>query len=119
MQNLENWLEECTTVTAEQLFYNFPSRLQNLECTMAEENKISDLLQKYSIHKPCVSFEFLKLDDKSSSLLLLCLYAIPIKTFISAAIQSKKIMFNLFIDDRLVECHSLKKSIDLVFSSKA
>uniref|UniRef100_A0A915CMT7 DNA mismatch repair protein S5 domain-containing protein n=1 Tax=Ditylenchus dipsaci TaxID=166011 RepID=A0A915CMT7_9BILA len=136
-----------TMVTAEQLFYNCPSRRHALKYTLEEANRIADLLVKYSIHNPHVSFAFRRLDnhscdfrtdgrgDRHSTIRALLLHlrskTALIETYLTSSFEmiaftfasvfskkDKQKIFHLFINDRLVECDNMKKSIDLVFSSK-
>lgn len=43
-----------TTVTAEQLFYNAPSRRRALKYPADEMNRIADVIVRYAIHNPLV-----------------------------------------------------------------
>lgn len=45
-----------TTVTAEELFYNCPSRRRTLKYPADEMNRIADVIVRYAIHNPNVSF---------------------------------------------------------------
>ncbi|VDK80429.1 unnamed protein product [Litomosoides sigmodontis] len=45
-----------TTVTAEDLFYNCPSRRRAFKYPADEMNRIADVVVRYAIHNPCVSF---------------------------------------------------------------
>uniref|UniRef100_A0A915AX11 DNA mismatch repair protein S5 domain-containing protein n=1 Tax=Parascaris univalens TaxID=6257 RepID=A0A915AX11_PARUN len=47
-----------TTVTAEQLFYNAPSRRRALKYPADEMNRIADVIVRYAIHNPNISFTF-------------------------------------------------------------
>uniref|UniRef100_A0A1I8EWG8 DNA_mis_repair domain-containing protein n=1 Tax=Wuchereria bancrofti TaxID=6293 RepID=A0A1I8EWG8_WUCBA len=45
-----------TSVTAEDLFYNCPSRRRSLKYPADEMNRIADIVVRYAIHNPSVSF---------------------------------------------------------------
>ncbi|CAK5061850.1 unnamed protein product [Meloidogyne enterolobii] len=51
-----------TTICVEKLFQNMPSRLAAFRQPSEEANKIADILIRYSIHYPKISFSYRRLD---------------------------------------------------------
>ncbi|KAH7731218.1 DNA mismatch repair protein MutL containing protein [Aphelenchoides avenae] len=54
-----------TTITAENLFYNCPSRKDALRYPQDEANRIADLLIRYAINFPSVAFAFRRIDGNA------------------------------------------------------
>ena len=135
-----------TTITVEDLFYNIPTRRAALRSASEEHNKIAEVVTKYAIHNAGVGFvlkkqgesgvdvrtshantvvdniktvygpsvakeliEFSIEDDK---------YKFKSKGHISNVNYSvKKMIFLLFINNRLVDCTPLKRAIEHVYAS--
>ena len=136
-----------TIITIEDLFYNLLMRKKALSSYSHEYNLILDLITKYSIHySKRVSFSLKKSSencDLNSSLensinenisrlfgtnignnLIEISFEdnialnFSLKGLISNQnIHQKNYVFILFINDRLVDCQTLKKAIDLVYSN--
>jgi len=56
-----------TIICVENLFYNVPSRRLAIKYPHEEANRIIDVLGKYAIHYPYVSFAFRRMDGNSAS----------------------------------------------------
>lgn len=52
-----------TQITVEDLFYNVPQRKQMFKSPSEEFHRISDVISKYAIHNPNVSFSLRKVDE--------------------------------------------------------
>jgi len=57
-----------TTITIEDLFYNIPTRLSALRSASEEYSRILDLLTRYAVHNPKVSFSCKKIGSPSPDL---------------------------------------------------
>jgi len=133
-----------TQITVEDLFYNVTVRRKAFKSPNEEHLKITDMISKYSIHNPKISFTFKKFGENiadvrtqpNSTVLnnikiiygptvareLLEVekedekYGFKLHGYISNANYSmKKFTFLLFINHRLVESTSLKKALDVVY----
>ncbi|KAJ7634137.1 histidine kinase-like ATPase [Mycena polygramma] len=147
-----------TTIIIEDLFYNTPTRLSALRSASEEYSRILDVIIKYAVHNPKVSFSCKKAGSPSPDLTtpssseipqairLLYGHSIakdllhatfgPSKNtqdedmeeepgreswtadvhFTNANYQSKKILFLLFINHRLVESSRMKRALEAVYS---
>ncbi|CAK5272270.1 unnamed protein product [Mycena citricolor] len=136
-----------TTIIIEDLFYNTPTRLAALRSTSEEYSRLLDVMTKYAVHNPAVSFLCKKAgspspdlstptsSDVRQSIRLLyghsiakdLLHSVIQPTdekeswkaesfFTNANYQSKKTIFLLFINNRLVESARMKRSLEAVYS---
>ncbi|KAF7286678.1 hypothetical protein GWI33_004702 [Rhynchophorus ferrugineus] len=134
-----------TVITVEDLFYNMTVRKQALRTPSEEYQKIYDLVTKYAIHNPTVGFA-LKKHTSSNDLRtpinsnhienVRLIYGNTIASgLIEFHIENKDLEFNLkgyitnvnyshkkyqfflFINNRLVDCQGLKKSIDAIYQT--
>ena len=136
-----------TIITMENLFCNMSLRKNSLKSASEEYNLIVDLITKYAIHfSNFVSFTLSKEKENSAEIYtsiesqtldnikLLCgkevsneLKAIAVTSsknifqmtglISNVSYLAKKFAFILFINDRLVECAPLKKSIALIYAN--
>jgi len=135
-----------TTITVCDLFYNVPNRLGALRSHAEEFNKISEVMTRYAIHNAGVGFTLKKAGEtgvevktqSQNSIVdnIRLLYGPSIaKELIELNIVNdrykfkvtghvtnvnysvKKMTFLLFINHRLVESSSLKKSIEGVYAT--
>ncbi|KXN85572.1 DNA mismatch repair protein Mlh1 [Leucoagaricus sp. SymC.cos] len=130
-----------TTIVVEDLFYNTPTRLQAFRNTSEEYSRILDVITKYAIHNPKVSFSCKKAASGSPDIAtpasmsvpqaIRLLYGHSIATqlleanvssgtqkethFSNANYQAKKMVFLLFINHRLVESQRIKRSLEAVY----
>ncbi|OHT10723.1 hypothetical protein TRFO_19955 [Tritrichomonas foetus] len=131
-----------TTIEARDLFYNYPLRLQGIKPT-AESRKISDIISKYSIIHPQISFT-VKSDHKetlvtygnasSSESVLRLIFGIDdinffrlnfelpgnvyVEVFMSETNTKVKKKANaLFINGRLVKNQTLQKGLEEIYGS--
>uniref|UniRef100_A0A914HE97 DNA mismatch repair protein S5 domain-containing protein n=1 Tax=Globodera rostochiensis TaxID=31243 RepID=A0A914HE97_GLORO len=117
-----------TIISVDRLFQNAPARKAALRYPNEESNRIADLLVKYAIQFPSVSFAFRRIsssvgggcgDFRSSGngdqhgTIRTLLHAKMAK-----AKQDRQKVFHLFINGRCVECVRLKQAIDAVFAAK-
>ncbi|KAF5345184.1 hypothetical protein D9758_009705 [Tetrapyrgos nigripes] len=135
-----------TTITIENLFYNTPTRLSALRNTSEEYSRILDVLTKYAIHNPKISFAGSSAPDLSTTAsstipqAIRMLYGQSIQKdlleattssgddqkkpeswtseayFTNANYQSKKTIFLLFINHRLVESSRIKRALEGVYN---
>ncbi|CAG9861631.1 unnamed protein product [Phyllotreta striolata] len=134
-----------TIITVEDLFYNMNVRKKALRSPGEEYQKISDVVSKYAIHNAHVGFALKKCNENNDIRTpqgstqvenIQIIYGNTIarelvefssenerfqftaKGYISNVnYSSKKFNFLLFINHRLVDCQSLKKCIDQVYST--
>ncbi|KAI7817073.1 histidine kinase-like ATPase [Gamsiella multidivaricata] len=134
-----------TQISAEDLFYNVPTRRKALKNPTEEYNRILDIVNRYAIHNEGVSFTCRKIGSNTpdvhtttaSAVLdnirqiygssvaneLLSLeqsypiYSLKIKGWISNANYSvKKFAFLLFINHRSVDSPAIRKAIESVYA---
>ncbi|KAJ7755378.1 histidine kinase-like ATPase [Mycena maculata] len=153
-----------TTIIIEDLFYNTPTRLSALRSASEEYSRILDVITKYAVHNPKVSFVCKKTGSPSPDLstpsssevpqAIRLLYGHSIAKdllhvtfssknkasqdqdmegeeeeeapnretwtadahFTNANYQSKKMIFLLFINHRLVESSRMKRALEAVYS---
>jgi len=135
-----------TTITVEDLFYNVPTRRAALRSGAEEHNKIADVVTKYAIHNTGVGFALKKVgeagvDVKTNSsntvvdnirtvygpsvakeLLEFTLEEEKLKFKLNGLISNvnynvKKMIFLLFINNRLVDSTAIKRAVDHVYAS--
>lgn len=133
-----------TQIVAEDLFYNVSVRRKTLKSASEEHAKVVDVISKYAIHNEGVGFTLKKHGEtladvrtmpKSSKLeniktihgatvakelleveLLDEKLNFKMNGYISNANYSvKKLVFLLFINNRLVDCTTLRKAIEVVY----
>ncbi|KAG1176717.1 hypothetical protein G6F70_003085 [Rhizopus microsporus] len=134
-----------TQITAEDLFYNVPTRRKALKSASEEYNKILDITTRYAVHNSGVSFTCRKLGTNVSDIQtptgastldnIRLLYGsvaselLPVeknfeevefklKGYISNAnYSSKRTTFLLFINHRAVDSLNIKRAIENLYSS--
>ncbi|KAF9576426.1 DNA mismatch repair protein [Mortierella alpina] len=135
-----------TQISAEDLFYNVPTRRKALKNAAEEYNRILDIVNRYAIHNAGVSFTCRKVGSNtpdvhtttSASVVdnirqiygtvvaneLLSLeqsypiYPLKVKGWISNANYSvKKFAFLLFINHRSVDSPAIRKAIESVYAT--
>ncbi|KAK3806187.1 MAG: DNA mismatch repair protein Mlh1-like protein [Linnemannia elongata] len=135
-----------TQISAEDLFYNVPTRRKALKNATEEYNRILDVVNRYAIHNEGVSFTCRKVGSNTpdvhttssatvvdnirniygsavaNELLSLeksyPVYPLKIKGWISNANYSvKKFVMLLFINHRSVESPAIRKAIEAVYST--
>ncbi|KAJ8917366.1 hypothetical protein NQ315_002390 [Exocentrus adspersus] len=134
-----------TIITVEDLFYNMTVRKKALRSPAEEYQKISEVVCKYAIHNSSVGFALKKSGGNNDvrtpvnstqienikiiygnaiarELIEFSLTNEPFKFKLKGFItnvnySTKKFQFLLFINNRLVDCHGLKKCIDQVYST--
>ncbi|XP_028130012.2 DNA mismatch repair protein Mlh1 [Diabrotica virgifera virgifera] len=134
-----------TIITVEDLFYNMNVRKKALRSPAEEYQKVADVVSKYAVHNAPIGFALKKSNDgndirtpQNSTTVdnIRILYGNGIakellefsmenqqfqfsaKGYISNVNYSpKKFQFLLFINHRLVDCQSLKKAIDQVYTT--
>ncbi|KAL3286344.1 hypothetical protein HHI36_000852 [Cryptolaemus montrouzieri] len=134
-----------TIITVEDLFYNMFVRKKALRSPAEEYQKISEVVSKYAIHNANVSFSLKKSGENNDirtplnsnhveniRIIYGNLIARELIQFscendalgfkangfvTNVNYSSKKMMFLLFINHRLVDCQNLKKCIDLVYAT--
>ncbi|KAK2702009.1 DNA mismatch repair protein Mlh1-like [Artemia franciscana] len=134
-----------TALLIEDLFYNVPSRRKMFKSPSEEQNKVFDVMSKYSIHNPSIGFCLKKYGDIQNDLktsvgsttldniriiyggsvareLLEINYSdskydFKVKGYTSQpSYSTKKFVFILFINNRLVDCNPLKRALELVYA---
>ncbi|KAF9114980.1 DNA mismatch repair protein [Mortierella sp. AM989] len=135
-----------TQISAEDLFYNVPTRRKALKNATEEYNRILDIVNRYAIHNEGVSFTCRKIGSNTpevhttnaatvldnirqiygsavaNELLSLersfPIYQLKIKGLISNANYNvKKFAFLLFINHRSVDSPAIRKAIESVYST--
>ncbi|KAF2885086.1 hypothetical protein ILUMI_21089 [Ignelater luminosus] len=134
-----------TQITVEDLFYNMNVRKRALKSATEEYQKISDVVGKYAIHNAKIGFGLKKFGENNdirtppnsthvdnirtvygnTIARELVEFNIENESFKFKAhgfmtnvnYSTKKFTFLLFINHRLVECQSLKKCIDQIYST--
>mmetsp|Transcript_22979 Transcript_22979/g.39449 ORF Transcript_22979/g.39449 Transcript_22979/m.39449 type:complete len:830 (+) Transcript_22979:3-2492(+) len=135
-----------TIITVEDLFYNVVTRRKALKSPTEEYQKILDVASKYAIQYAGVGITCKKHGESSADVHTVpnasrldnirTIYGAPVarellafehkkdslkfssEGFVSNANYSlKKAVFILFINNRLVDCGSLKKAVELVYSA--
>ncbi|KAJ8984034.1 hypothetical protein NQ317_012258 [Molorchus minor] len=134
-----------TIITVEDLFYNMTVRKKALRSPAEEYQKISEVVSKYAIHNSTVGFALKKSGDNNDirtppesnaveniriiygntiarELIEFSLESTPFKFKVHGYMtnvnySTKKLQFLLFINHRLVDCQSLKKCVDHVYST--
>ncbi|KAG0032330.1 DNA mismatch repair protein [Podila clonocystis] len=135
-----------TQISAEDLFYNVPTRRKALKNATEEYNRILDIVNRYAIHNAGVSFTCRKIGSNTPDVhttnaasvvdnirqiygssvaneLLFVeqsypVYPLKIKGWISNANYSvKKFAFLLFINHRSVDSPAIRKAIEGVYTS--
>jgi len=135
-----------TTITVEDLFYNIPTRRAALRSATEEHNKIVDVISKYAIHNAGVGFTLKKQGESgvdvkthsSNSVVdnIKIIYGPSVaKELIEYSLEDdkykfkcsghisnvnyniKKMIFLLFINNRLVDCSALKRAIEQVYAN--
>ncbi|CAO3563262.1 unnamed protein product [Mortierella alpina] len=135
-----------TQISAEDLFYNVPTRRKALKNAAEEYNRILDIVNRYAIHNAGVSFTCRKVGSNTpdvhtttsatvvdnirqiygsavaNELLSLeqsyPIYPLKVKGWISNANYSvKKFAFLLFINHRSVDSPAIRKAIESVYAS--
>ncbi|KJH45878.1 DNA mismatch repair protein [Dictyocaulus viviparus] len=142
-----------TCISAEELFHNCPVRRKSFRNHSDETNKVADVIMRYAVHRPDVSFSMRRgggadfrtsgrgtrseivtallgkscgenmTEFKHSSPRLhytaeICLTK-PLSSSTASGVQAKKNRqkaFFIFINSRLVQCPSLKYSVDSLFT---
>ncbi|KAF9990570.1 DNA mismatch repair protein [Mortierella antarctica] len=135
-----------TQISAEDLFYNVPTRRKALKNAAEEYNRILDIVNRYAIHNAGVSFTCRKVGSNTpdvhtttsatvvdnirqiygsavaNELLSLeqsyPIYPLKVKGWISNANYSvKKFAFLLFINHRSVDSPAIRKAIESVYAT--
>ena len=134
-----------TIISVEELFYNMPLRRKALTNPTDEFTRVSDVVTKYSIHNDSIAFSLkkfgsttLEVNSQASAT-----RRDRIRSFYGAAIErelldvedsceqlqfkfngvitnpnfsGKKLTFILFINNRLVDCNTLKQAIENLYA---
>ncbi|KAK9869246.1 hypothetical protein WA026_002996 [Henosepilachna vigintioctopunctata] len=134
-----------TIITVEDLFYNMVVRKKALKSAAEEYQKISEVVSKYAIHNPSVSFSLKKSGENNDIRTppnsntvenVRIIYGNQIaRELIEFSVENenlgfkangfvtnvnysnKKMILLLFINHRLVDCQTLKKCIDQVYAT--
>ena len=135
-----------TTITVEDLFYNIPTRRAALRSSAEEHNKIADVVTKYAIHNSGVGFALKKVGEAgvdvkttamntvvdnirtvygptvAKELLEFCMEEDKLKFKLTGFISNvnynvKKMVFLLFINNRLVDFTAIKRAVEHVYAS--
>eukprot|EP00871_Galdieria_phlegrea_P006098 jgi/Galph1/976/GphlegSOOS_G5689.1 len=131
-----------STFLVEDLFYNCPLRRKSLQSANEEYRLIIDLLMKYSVRYPSISFSCRRLENRKQDFFVKAvksqLDAIRavygkevsqellrvevlqknnfLSTVINANFSSKRGHYIFFVNGRLIESHSLKKAVSSIYS---
>ncbi|GJQ79891.1 Mlh1 [Trypoxylus dichotomus] len=134
-----------TQIIVEDLFYNMSIRRRALKSAAEEYQKITEVVEKYAIHNASVGFSLRKQGENNDvktpcnstrmdnirlvygnviarELIEFALDNDPYKFKVQGYITNpnyctKRFVFLLFINHRLVECQSLKRCIDQVYTT--
>jgi len=135
-----------TTITVEDLFYNVPTRRAALRSNAEEHNKIADVITKYAIHNSGVGFALKKMGEAGVDVKTVAtntvvdnirtIYGPTVaKELIEFKMEDEKLKFNssgyisnvnynvkkmvflLFINNRLVDSTAIKRAIEHVYAS--
>ena len=135
-----------TTITVEDLFYNVPTRRAALRSNAEEHNKIAEVITKYAIHNSGVGFALKKMGEAgvdvktvaantvvdnirtvygptvAKELVELLIEDEKLKFKLSGYVSNvnynvKKMVFLLFINNRLVDSSAIKRAIEHVYAS--
>ncbi|OXA37201.1 DNA mismatch repair protein Mlh1 [Folsomia candida] len=138
--------KQGTTLIVEDLFYNMETRRKALKNASDEHSKIFDVISRYAIHNAQCGFSLKKFGDTNNEIRTPANSSIldNIKIIYGAAIareliqvscddsvtkfkmqgyvsnvnySTKKSMFTLFINHRLVDSTGLRKSVEAVYSN--
>ncbi|PLW11883.1 hypothetical protein PCANC_21973 [Puccinia coronata f. sp. avenae] len=135
-----------TMITVEDMFYNVPQRRKALQSASEEYRKILDVVTRYAIHNQGVALSCKKAGSPSPDVNTLAtanvletigrLYSETLKKelmhleftdkklgfkvegyFSTANYNAKKAITMIFINNRLVECSPLRKSLEITYLS--
>jgi DNA mismatch repair protein MLH1 len=135
-----------TTITAEDLFYNFATRRKALKSASDEHQRIADLITRYALHNSGISFTLRKAGENVPAVQTVsgatvidnvrALYGAAIgREIIAGALkddalkfeadfhvtgpnyQAKRMTMVLFVNNRLVSSQALKRALDAVYQS--
>ncbi|KAI9627196.1 hypothetical protein KEM48_009969 [Puccinia striiformis f. sp. tritici PST-130] len=115
-----------TVITVEDMFYNVPQRRKALQSASDEYRKILDVVTRYAIHNQGVAISCKKAGsaspDISTSASATILETIDKKLefkmngyFSTANYNAKKSITMIFINNRLVDCSPLRKSLEITY----
>ena len=134
-----------TIISVEELFYNMPLRRKALTNPTDELTRVSDVVTKYSIHNDSIAFSLKKYGSTALEVnsQVSATRRDRIRSFYGAAIErellevedsceqlqfefngvmtnpnfsGKKLTFILFINNRLVDCNTLKQAIENLYA---
>lgn len=134
-------LDKGTTIQVERMFYNVPIRLQALK-PAEEQRRCLEIVQKYAIHYAGTSFRYIK-DEQIEFNTSMCsqrpevvaeVLKCPASEFVSlpsfqneyvtvsglatsSNFRFKKALFDLFINNRSVDCSALKAVVENTYAA--